>query len=211
MQSQFNLSCIHEHQRIGNRTIFFQLIRSHHLTSPTSEVLAIQTKEGLPGIVEECQDFLAKYEIYNLKQFSKLQFKHFVRKKISELNKDKLLVTARKKQYKKVKFDELETNDFKLKEYLRIFNIDDAKLRFRLKSQMVPGVKMNFQSDSKYTLDLWTCDSCRLPGQIGYRDTQQHIFHCSAYGRLRQGRNFEVDADLIDYFKQVLDLRAKNC
>ena len=188
----------------------------HHLhnlpaNSLASEVLAIQTKEGLPGIVEECQDFLAKHEIYNLKQFSKLQFKNFVRQKISELKKDKLLVMARKKQYKKVKFDELETNDFKLKEYLRIFNIDDAKLRFRLKSQMVPGVKMNFQSDSKYTLDLWTCDSCRLQGQIGYRDTQQHILHCSAYEGIRQGRNFEVDADLIDYFKQVLDLRAKNC
>ena len=123
-----------EYRVLEKKLNFLHHLHNLPVNSLASEVLAIQTKEGLPGIVEECQDFLAKYEIYNLKQFSKLQFKNFVRKKISELNKDKLLVTARKKQYKKVKFDELETNDFKLKEYLRIFKIDDAKLRFRLKS-----------------------------------------------------------------------------
>ena len=118
---------------------------------------------------------------------------------------------ARKKQYKKVKFDELLSNDFQIKDYLSIFNSDDAKLRFRLKSQMVPGVKMNFQPDCRYALDLWSCDSCRLPGQIGYCDSQQHILSCSAYAELRKGNFFEIDADLIEYFKKVLELRTNTC
>ena len=114
------------------------------------------------SIVEEYHDFLAKYEIYDLKQFSKVQFKHFVKKKISELNKEKFLEMARKRQYKKVKFDELLSNGFQIKDYLSTFNSNNAKLRFRLKSQMVPGVKMNFQSACRYTPNLWSCDSCTV-------------------------------------------------
>ena len=70
---------------------------------------------------------------------------------------------------------------------------------------------MNFQSESSYAINLWSCDSCRVPGQIGYRDTQQHILICKAYEEFRQGKNFENDADLIEYFKSVLEKRASIC
>ena len=49
---QLGLKSIYEHQRIGNRTsFFFQLIRSHHPTSPTTTSLVkfrLDLKQGKP-------------------------------------------------------------------------------------------------------------------------------------------------------------------
>ena len=72
---------------------------------------------------------------------------------------------------------------------------------------MVPSVKMNFQSDKKYAKELWACDSCLLPGEIGFRDTQQHIKVCRAFESLREGRDLTKDAELVAYFKEVMKAR----
>ena len=76
------------------------------------------------------------------------------------LNKSKLLEIARSKQYKKVNFNDLSENDFNLKQYFKSMSIADSRLRFKVESQMVPLVKMNFQSDKQYTKELWVCDNC---------------------------------------------------
>ena len=69
---------------------------------------------------------------------------------------------------------------------------------------MTPSVQMNFQSDKGFKENLWTCEGCRyLPG-IGFRDTQQHILICPGYEKLRSGRDFSCDRDLVEYFRQVL-------
>ena len=42
-------------------------------------------------------------------------------------------------------------------------------------------------------------------------DTQQHIFDCLTHSDLRVGPNLESsDADLVTYFKQVIERRIKN-
>ena len=189
-----------------------KLLFLHHLynlpdTALAREVLAVQSEQGLPGIVDECNSFLAKFELFDLKQFSKFQFKKIVKQKIKMLNKSKLLEIARSKQYKKVNFNDLSENDFNLKQYFKSMSIADSRLRFKVESQMVPLVKMNFQSDKQYTKELWVCDNCLIPGEIGIMDTQQHILGCSEFESLRQGRDLSKDADLVAYFKDVLHAR----
>ena len=84
----------------------------HHLenlpeTALAKEVFKIQTAQGLPGIIEECRPYLAKFQIFDLKSYSKMQFKKLVKSKILELNKSKLLELVRSKGYKKVDHNEL--------------------------------------------------------------------------------------------------------
>ena len=189
-----------------------KLLFLHHLQNlpPTvlaSEVLAIQTEQGLPGIYDECSEFLAKFEILNLKQYSKLQFKNLVKKKIWELNKSKLLELAKSKQYKKVNYNELASNDFKLKPYFKDLSIADSRLKFKLVSKMFPCIKMNFPSDKRYASNLRSCDSCVIPGEEGPSDSQEHVLVCIAYDNFRQGKNLSDDKDLVEYFKQVLNHR----
>ena len=76
---------------------------------------------------------------------------------------------------------------------------------------MTPSVKMNFQSDKKFAAEFWACEGCLEPGHLGMRDTQHHIGICPGYEALREGRDLEKDSDLVNYFKDVLQLRAKTC
>ena len=64
----------------------------HHLNnqreaSLAKEVVKIQTDLGLPGIVKDCQDFLVRFGLNDITQYSKLQFKRVVKSKIKELKK----------------------------------------------------------------------------------------------------------------------------
>ena len=197
------------------RILQSKLVFLHHLeqlpdSSLAKQVYTTQIKHGLPGIAIECQDFFAKFEIVDLKSYSKLQFKRLVKSKVRELNKSKLLELARVKQYKKVVLDELKLNDFKLKPYFRNLSFKDAKLKFKLVSHMTPTIKMNFQSESKFSEKLWVCEACKPVKGFGFRDTQEHVMVCSAYTEFREGRNLQNDKDLVEYFACVLQQRLRD-
>ena len=89
--------------------------------------------------------------------FTKTQFKKLIQGKIRLKNKLSILIKVRKEGYKKVTHDELKDEDFKPNEYLSELRVAEARLRFKIKSQMTPTVKMNFQSDQQFTRDLWSC------------------------------------------------------
>ena len=76
---------------------------------------------------------------------------------------------------------------------------------------MTPTVKMNFQSDSEFTRELWTCPDCSVPGDVaGSRDTQQHIMVCTGYEALRQDKDLSTDKGIVSYFQQVMKQRMDN-
>ena len=184
----------------------------YHLPSSAlaKEVLEIQTRNGLPGIYAECKEFLARFEVFDLSKFSKSQFKRFVKSKIKELNKNRYLELAKINEYKKIDFNSLSDNDFELKAYLKELNVTDARLKFKIVSQMTPGVKMNFQSDKKFAKDLWKCTDCAGSSVLGRRDTQQHLIICPGYEAFREGRNLDNDSDLISYYKDILQHRMSS-
>ena len=53
--------------------------------------------------------------------------------------------------YKKLNYEEMENDSFRVKPYLSNFNITDARLRFKIDCGMTPTIKMNFQSDKPVT------------------------------------------------------------
>ena len=75
---------------------------------------------------------------------------------------------------------------------------------------MTPTVKMNFQSEIKFSKNLWVCEACKPLNGFGFRDTQEHVMVCSAYTKFREGRNLQKDKDLVDYFACVLEQRLKD-
>jgi len=120
------------------------------------------------------------------------------------------LELAKIKGYKKIDFNSLSDNDFELKAYLKELNVTDARLKFKIVSQMTPGVKMNFQSDKKFAKDLWKCTDCSGSSVLGRRDTQQHLIICPGYEAFREGRNLDNDSDLISYYKDILQHRMSS-
>ena len=74
---------------------------------------------------------------------------------------------------------------------------------FRSRSMMLE-CKMNYSSDPKFSKELWLCDSCQKA-----IDTQSHVMICSAYSKLREGRDVNSDEDVAWYLAEVMKIRSK--
>jgi hypothetical protein len=134
-----------------HRILQKKLLLLHHIATITEDTLAkeiynVQKKLNLPGLVEECNNFLGGNEITNVESYSKLQWNQLVKKKMKEENKDDLLYQM--KGSKKLMVEKLIAESFSVKAYLSQLNIEDVRLRFEINSGMTPTVKMNFQSDA---------------------------------------------------------------
>ena len=84
-----------------------------------------------------------------MENYSKLEWKHLVKKKMKEVNKEDIL--NQMKGSKKLPVNQLKTEAFSMKSYLSELNKEDARLRFKINSGMTPTLKMNFQSDRVHT------------------------------------------------------------
>ena len=187
-----------------------KLLFLHHVATLPGSALAkqiytVQTQLGLPGIAQECQDFLTKFQISQIDLFSKFQWKTFVKKHIRSMNKDDLLHEM--KGYKKLNIEQLQNEEFKRKSYLSSLNIYESRMRFKIKSHMTPSIRMNFQSDVQHTRDMWACPGCLTGGDIGCRDTQYHVMICPSYADLRQDKDLTKDKDVVHYFQQFIKVR----
>ena len=114
-----------------------------------------------------------------------------------------MIKIVKEKKYKKINHIALSEADLAIKPYLKSLNVADARLHFKIQCRMVPTVKMNFQSDAKYTSALWACGSCRSD----LRDSQEHVLVCSSYETYRKDKNLSEEKDLVDYYKSVLKHR----
>ena len=193
-----------------------KLLFLHHVAtlpddSLAREVFQVQEELNLPGLLQDCQEFLVERRITKFSNYSKSQWKSLIKAEIHKLNKETVL----KKMigYSKVSYENHLNEPYQLQPYLRTLNIADARLRFKLKTHMAPSIMMNFPSDVKFTEQLWTCTGCgddcnKADGQVGgRRDTQTHIMICPGYADLRVDKNMKEDKDLVQYFSQVIRKR----
>ena len=184
-----------------------KLIFLHHLmTLPEDslalEVLKVEEKLGLPGLILECREFMMSHDITNICTFSAAQWKSFVKKKIWQMNRAELLL--RMKDYKKLSQREFKSRAFGVQDYLRTMSVSEARLRFKIQTFMTPTVRMNFRSDPNYRLQGWLCPDCNNI------DTQDHVMSCIAFAHLRETNLLQSDKELVDYFAQVISHRRKH-
>ena len=80
-------------------------------------------------------------------------------------------------------------------------NSEDARLRFAIRSRITKTVKNNFKGNHEYRKFDWKCIDCDK------LDTQEHILGCPSYEHLRKDKNLQNDSDLVQYFRQVINMR----
>ena len=198
---------------IKYRILFRKLMFLHHLeTLPKDslayEVFQVQKSLNLPGLLDDCKEILCNLNLSNIQEYSKEQWKRVVKNEI--LSKNKEYMVKESKTFKKIAYK--DEDEFLRQSYLADMTVMDARLMFKIKTNMVPTVQMNFVSDERFKQNFWTCSGClhhSLPSLLhGQRDTQQHILSCTGYANLRVGRNLDCEKDLVDYFRDVLQLRS---
>ena len=187
----------------------------HHIatlpsTTLAREVFDVQDKLKLPGLLQECREFLVVNGITDLSKFSPYQWKTLVRKNVLKMNRDDILQMM-KKPYKKISYNDHVKEKFHCQPYLKTMNISQARLRFKLKTGMTPTVQMNFPSSAEFANQLWTYSGCSIRGTdgqlVGRRDTQSHIMICPGYTEYRQDLDLDNDRDLVNYFCRVIKQR----
>ena len=193
-----------------------KLLFYHHLANlPTNslagEIFQVQKRMNLPGLVKECEKFLAQEGVFDVTKYSKQQWKTFIKNLIRQKNEQELLTNMKK--YKKLDIADFKDENCKEKEYLSSMYLTQARLNFKIRAKMTPTVQMNFMSDQKFSNNLWSCVGCQSVSQTGkvkrMMDSQAHILLCSAYKDLRKDKELTNEKDLVDYFSLVIKRRLE--
>ena len=108
------------------------------------------------------------------------------------------------KNYKKLDYEELKKENYKIKDYLTSLNIADARLKFALRTCMTRTVQSNLKNDPIFKSNNWKCQDCQV------LDTQEHIVYCPVYSSIRTGKDLHKDKDLVEYFRKVINIRSKD-
>ena len=94
----------------------------------------------------------------------------------------------------------LISGDCELKDYMQQKSLKDVRDTFRTRVQLVEGIKGNFKN--RYREEDRCCNGCEVA-----EDTQPHVLICEAYSDLREGKYLKRDADMVEYFREVLARR----
>ena len=172
--------------------------------SLAKEVFNAQKQFKLPGLVEECSDWIKILKLPDLYtgNLSKTQWKTQVRKAILRHNEDDL--RAKMKTSSKLRSSKMIKEKCDVKPYVKNMSVNNARHIFKKRTSMTQYVKMNFMGEIKYMKDLWRCDSCQTK-----IDNMNHVLCFPSYIELRAGKDMDNDSDMASYLHDVMLIRSK--
>ena len=181
-----------------------KLMFYHHIcclseNSLAFQIKSIQEKLSYPCLREEIQHFLNEFEIHDVRTFSKREWKTFVRDKIYLKNRETLLEMA--KGLKKADYISLSCEEFKIKTYFSELNLENARMKFRIRSSTINTCRSHAPSDPANLRAMHRCFHCMS------QDTPSHFFTCPAYQHLLLNKDRNSDVDVCEFFKAVIRLR----
>ena len=104
-------------------------------------------------------------------------------------------------KYSKLDDIETEKENFEAKPYLQELNLVQARTKFKLRSRMLE-VKNNYKGEYRKTNLL--CEGCKTS-----IETQDHVLFGPFYSDLRQDIDLSCDKDLVNYYREVMNIRDK--
>ena len=196
-----------------NRILFRKIMFFHHLKTLPEESLAkevteTQMKLNLPGLATEMAKTLKDWNISNVEMYTKNQFRNFMRKKVSQKNKEDLF--SQSKNYKKIDLRNYE-GEVKMKDYMRNLNLSSGRMIFRKNSFMIKTVMMNFKAEKRYKSLNYICQEClNLNPPVSHLDHQEALLsNCQGNADLRVDLDLDDNNQLAEYLRRVIDRRTQ--
>ena len=177
-------------------------------TSLWREFYEIQNSHNFPSIVTQCKEYLDRWKVGEIRNYSKVQFKRMIRKKMLVQNFEDL--SDRAKGLKKVNIENYDKSEFKLKDYFKSLNLQSSRIIFRRNSHMLKTVRTNFKSDKKYKAEGFLCPDClTLDPPVSHQDTQEALATCQGNSDLRQGLDLSQLKQEADYYQSIITRRTQ--
>ena len=185
----------------------------HHISTLSDnslayQILCQQEHLSLPSVFDEIRSFLAKYEIIDVKSFTKKEWHTFVKRCIENENRESLLEAS--KRYKKLDYLSLSCEDYEVKPYFYQLNLALSRIKFRERSLTMKYCRLHFSSDKEYLKSAFACPSCQNENdnQVTFYDQLSHWRVCSKYASMRISKDLDDDFQLTNYYSQIIKLRA---
>ena len=162
-----------------------------------------QRKNKWPGLAEETEKICAWLEAQcvHTTELDVQSYRDLVTKACHKKNEQKL----RKKSDIIGKVTRIKTEVYGKKEYLGKKRIENVRIQFRARFQMLPFAG-NYGKDRRFSHTEWLC-FCRLE-----REEESHLLagRCEVYGDIREKYGeLEDDEDLVQFFQEVLERRGE--
>ena len=148
-------------------------------------------------------DFLALHEVHDVKCFSKEKWKIFVKDSILKMTR--ALILEQMKSCKKLDYLNLSLEDFKIKDYFRELNLENARIKFRERSKTMTSCRTHYPSDQDNIKQMSEC-----PNKCGNIDSLSHWKSCIFYSQFRESIDMNDDKQLCEFYKSVINLRMKS-
>ena len=157
-----------------------------------------QRVNNWPGLPAEVSKLCTELNIEDANEtlLSKAMFKKEIEGACRDLDKKEMM----EGMVGRTKLQGLISGDFELKDYMQQKSLKDVRDTFRTRVQLVEGIKGNFKN--RYREEDRCCNGCEVA-----EDTQPHVLICEAYSDLREGKYLKRDADMVEYFREVLARR----
>jgi hypothetical protein len=189
---------------IMNKLIFIWHLDNLEDSALAKQVYEVQKSQYLPGLVQECTEWIRNLNLPNLfkLKITKPRWKVLVKAAIKKENEDDL--RTKMMRLEKLKRSELINENCEVKDYVRKLSAHDARTIFLKRTSMTRYVKMNYMHDVDYVKDMWRCDSCEVN-----IDSMSHVLWCQGYVEPRRDKNLDNDQDLARYLHNVMMIRSK--
>jgi hypothetical protein len=158
-----------------------------------------QRRFMLPGLAKEVSEICSDLGIEDVNDINigKNMLKKMLQKACEEKDEREL------KEKMVNKTAELKNYDCKLKTYMKEKPLKQVRDTFRVRTNLVEGFRANFKN--MYERDNLECQGCGVG-----MDDQTHAMRCLAYADLREGLDMEKDADLVLFFRKVMESRMED-
>ena len=161
-----------------------------------------QRKLELPNsLVSECCTILAEINVREslLKCLTKPQFRKIIHEKLIDKNKREILSMC--KTYRKINCNEMEEEEFQLKDFFKSLTLSRARTLFSVKVNMIRA-SMNYMSDPISISQGWVCKSC----SDNVLCSTSHLTVCRRFQHL-QNIDWGNDHQVANYFIKIIKIR----
>merc|ERR1711954_222276 len=155
----------------------------------------------LPSLHQEISPFLAKFGIVDVTQYSKETWRRLVKRSINELNRIHILNQL--KNYKKVDYFEIASEEFKFKDYFNELNLELARLKFRSRALTMSSCSTHYPNHPEYIKNVFKYHE---KGCLEL-DTILHWETSKCYENLKISGMLSNDEELCQFYKRVIQHR----
>ena len=151
--------------------------------------------KGWPGLGKEVRDICSELGL------SDLNSSEVTKEEIKEAIKHHHYKDMKAELDKSKKLSDIKHEDFsKVQNYFNGKSVEDTRMAFRVRSQLVPKIPCNFKNKYKKSASGLTCIYCKENVDM----SQSHCLQCEAWGDIRRDLDLTSIEDMVAFFRRML-------